>query len=107
MTLGDAQDDEVFSVQQTGDGDYIVAGTTSFGAGKSYAWLRKVGEEQTGTATPTASPTETPIATPTQTLRAASNETQTVSSAEKIAGFEIILSIAILLAVNKIGRKRR
>ncbi len=74
-------------------------------AGKSYAWLRKVGEEQTGTATPAASPTETP--TPTQTLRAVSNETQTVSPAEKIAGFEIILPIAILLAVNKIGRKKR
>jgi hypothetical protein len=106
MTLGDAQDDEVFSVQQTGDGGYIVAGTTSFGAGKSYAWLRKVGEEQTGTAkTPDASPTETPIAT--QIMRAISNEKQTVSPAEKIAGFEVILPIAILLAVYKIGRKRR
>ncbi len=108
MTLGDAQDDEVFSVQQTGDGDYIVAGTTSFGAGKSYAWLRKVGEEQTGTAkTPDASPTETPIAIPTQTLRAGSNERQTVSPAEKIVGFESGMVIMILFAVNSATRKRR
>jgi hypothetical protein len=101
MTLGGEKDDEAFSVQQTGDGGYIAAGTTSFGAGKSYAWLRKISEEQTGTATPTANPTETPIATPV------SNETQTVSPSEKIAGFEIILPIAIFLAVYKIGWKRR
>lgn len=107
MTFRGEQDDEAFSVQQTGDGDYIVAGTTSFGAGKSYAWLRKVGEEQTETATPTASPTETQIATPTQTLRAVSNETQTVTPLEKAAGFEVVLAIAILLAVYKIGRKGR
>lgn len=107
MTFRGEQDDEAFSVQQTGDGDYIVAGTTYFGAGKSYAWLRKVSEEQTETATPTASPTETQIATPTQTLRAVSNETQTVTPLEKAAGFEVVLAIAILLAVYKIGRKGR
>ena len=107
MTFGGAQNSEAYSVQQTKDGSYIIAGTTFPSAGGSYAWLRKVGEEQTGTATPTASPTETPIATPIQTLRAVSNKTQTISSAEKIAGFEIVLPIAILLAVNKIVRKRR
>ncbi len=108
ITFGGEQDDEAFSVQQTGDGDYIVAGTTSFGAGKSYAWLRKVGEEQTGTAkTPDASPTETPIATPTQTLRTVSNETQTVTPLEKAAGFEAALAITILLAVYIAGRRRK
>ena len=108
ITFRGAQNSEAHSVRQTKDGGYIIAGTTFSSAGGSYAWLRKVGEEQTGTAkTPDGSPTETPIATPTQTLRASSNETQTVSPAEKIAGFEIILPIAILLAVNIIGRKRR
>jgi len=33
--LGDAQDDEAFSVQQTGDGDYIVAGATSLALAKA------------------------------------------------------------------------
>ncbi|MFZ2410666.1 MAG: hypothetical protein WAW23_03765 [Candidatus Methanoperedens sp.] len=95
------------SLQQIKDGSYIIAGTTFSNAGGSYVWLRKVGEEQTGTAkTQDASPTETPIAAPTQTLTAISNETQTVSSAEKAAGFEAALAIAILLAVYIAGRKK-
>ena len=108
ITFRGAQNSEAYSVQQTKDGSYIIAGTTFSSTGGSYVWLRKVGEEQTGTAkTPDASQTETLAASPTQTLRTVSNETQTASPAEKIAGFEIILPIAILLALNKIGRKRR
>jgi hypothetical protein len=46
---------------------------------------------------------ETPIAT--QTLRAVSNETQTVIPLEKTAGFESFISIAIILVVYLAGRK--
>jgi hypothetical protein len=99
ITFRVAQNSEAHSVRQTKDGGYIIAGTTFSGTGGSYAWLRKVGGEQTETATPTPSPTETTITAPTQTLRAVSNETQTVTPLEKAAGFEVVLAISILLAV--------
>ena len=49
---------------------------------------------------------ETPIETETQTLRAVSNETQTVTPLETASGFEYFVAITILLAVYKIGRNR-
>ena len=108
ITFRGAQNSETYSVQQTKDGSYIIAGTTFSSAGGSYVWLRKVGEEPTGIAeTPDASPTETPIATTTQTPRAVSNETQTVIPLEKSAGFEAVLVITTLLLVITIRRNRR
>jgi|GEM_PF-6560956 len=63
MTFVGEQNSEAYSVRQTKDGSYIIAGTTFFSTGGSYAWLRKVGGEQTGTAkTQASSQTETPIA---------------------------------------------
>lgn len=107
MSLRGAQNSEAYSVQQTKDRSYIIAGTTFSSAGGSYAWLRKVGGDQTGTTkSQVASPTETPIATPTQTLRAVSNKTQTVTPLEKAAGFEFFLAITILLLVVIIRGKR-
>ena len=108
MTFRGAQNSEAYSVQQIKEGSYIIIGTTFSSAGGSYAWLRKVGEEQTGTAkTPEASPTETPIATPTQTPIAVSNETQIVTPLKKAAGFEVLLAIIALSKVYVFGRKRR
>jgi hypothetical protein len=110
MTFRGEQNSEAYSVQQTKDGSYIIAGTTFSSAGGSYVWLRKVGEEQTGTAkTPDASQTETLAASPTQALTTVPAETSTVTPPEKAAGFEIeiALAIAILLAVYIAGRKRR
>jgi uncharacterized repeat protein (TIGR02543 family)/uncharacterized delta-60 repeat protein len=42
-TYGGSGDDEAYSIQQTSDGGYIVAGrTTSFGAGDCDAWILKL-----------------------------------------------------------------
>ncbi|GFO96719.1 hypothetical protein ig2599ANME_0909 [groundwater metagenome] len=108
MTFGGVQEDEAYSIQQTGDGGYIVAGTTSYyGDGGSYAWLTKVSGEQTVSAkTPAASPTETLAANPTQALTAVPTETNTVNPLEKAAGFEAALAITILLLVVIIRGKR-
>ncbi|MCX9010444.1 MAG: hypothetical protein OIN66_04895, partial [Candidatus Methanoperedens sp.] len=89
--------DEGYSIKPTSDGGYVtVRGfqLVKFGGVKHEQF-------QSGIIP------ETPIATPTQTQRAVSNETQTVTPLEKVAGFEVVLAITILLAVYKIGRKRR
>ncbi len=107
MTFGGAQNSEAYSVQQTKDGSYIIAGTTFSSAGGSYAWLRKVGEEQTGTAkTPDASPTETLAASPKQSLTTVPAETSTVPPPENATGFETVLAITMLLAtfISRIKR---
>ncbi len=107
MTFKGAQNSEAYSVQQTKDGNYIIAGTTFSGAGGSYAWLRKVGEEQTGTAkTPDSSPTETLAASPAQALTTVPAETSTVTPPENATGFETVLAITMLLAafISRIKR---
>ncbi len=108
MTFGGAQNSEAYSVQQTKDGSYIIAGTTFSSTGGSYAWLRKVSGEQNGTSkTPglaeplMARQTATFTAGPTQTLTAVPAETSTVTTPEKAAGFEAVLAIAILLAARR------
>ena len=113
MTFVGAQNSEAYSVQQTKDGSYIIAGTTFPSAGGSYAWLRKVGEEQTGTAkTPESSPTgkTSPMVTITailtQTMVVIPTENHTEKSPEAAAGFEAVLAITILLTVYITGRRR-
>ena len=41
-TYGGSDDETAYSIQQTTDGGYIVAGSTSFGAGKSDIWVLKL-----------------------------------------------------------------
>lgn len=89
MKLGREQNSEARSVQRTIDGGYIVAGTTYSSAGGSYAWLAKVGGEQNRTS---------------KTSEASSNEIQTVTTTEKIGGFEGVLAITIFLAMYLVGR---
>jgi len=48
-TFGAAGNDQVNSVQQTSEGDYILAGkTSSYGAGRLDFWLIKVGSKDAG-----------------------------------------------------------
>jgi len=50
-TFGAAGNDQVYSVQQTSEGDYILAGkTSSYGAGRLDFWLIKVGSKDVGMA---------------------------------------------------------
>ncbi len=97
-TFGGERDDEVSYVRQTGDGGYILAGTTrSYGSGGKEAWLIKVGGAPVQTSkAPTASPILTGVPT----------GTHKVSPTEKAAGFEAALAITILLAVYIAGRKK-
>ncbi|MCX9009507.1 MAG: hypothetical protein OIN66_00150 [Candidatus Methanoperedens sp.] len=97
------------SIQQTRDGGYIIAGTTnSYGSGGRDAWLIKVDGASIEIAeAPTGSPTETLAANPTQALTTVPTGTNTVKSFEKAAGFEVVLAIAILLAVYIAGRKMK
>lgn len=100
MTFGGAQEDEAYSIQQTGDGGYIVAGTTSYyGDGGSYAYMTKVSGEQTVSA-------KTPTASPTQTLTAVPTGAHKVSPYRKDSGFEVFLAITTLLLLVIIRGKR-
>lgn len=89
--------DEGYSIKPTSDGGYVtVRGfqLVKFGGVKPEPLQSGILQE-------------TPIATQTQTFRAVSNENQTVIPLEKTAGFEVVLTITILLAIYIIGRKRR
>ncbi len=89
-----------YSVSQTGDGGYILAGITSYyGDGGSYAYLTKVSGEQTVSA-------KTPTANPTQTLTAVPTGIHKVSPYRKDSGFEVFLAITTLLLVVIIRGKR-
>ncbi len=101
MTFGGEQEDVAFSVQQTADGGYIVAGITRhYSDGGSYVWLIKVSTEQSvSEKTPAASPTETLASNPTQALTAVQTETNTTTPPENVAGFEFVLAVIILLSV--------
>ncbi|MCX9010440.1 MAG: hypothetical protein OIN66_04875 [Candidatus Methanoperedens sp.] len=112
MTFGEAQNSEAYSVRQTKDGSYIIAGTTFPSAGGNYAWLRKVSGEQTGPAktqasSPTVktSPAVTPTPSPTRTMTVIPTENHTEKPLEKVLGFEAVLAISTFLAVHIAGRR--
>lgn len=95
-TFGGTSGDAAYSVQQTKDDGYILAGNIkSYGLGDIDAWLIKVGEAPTETA---KAPAESP------TMTATSTEIPEVSLTEKIAGFEVFLVISILILISR--RKR-
>ena len=103
-TLGGTSGDAAYSVRQTKDDAYILAGNAkSYGSGGSDAWLIKVGGELTETTETTKAPT----ASPTQTLIMVPTETPTVSSTEKAAGFEAVLVAAVLILAYIARLKKR
>ncbi len=113
MTFRGEQNSEAYSVQQTTDGSYIISGKTFSNPVGSYVWLRKVGDEQTGTAkTPDAnpttktSPTVTLTASSTRTMAVIPTENYTEKPPEAAVGFEAVLAITVLLAVYITGRRR-
>lgn len=88
--------DEGYSIKPTSDGGYVTARgfqLVKFGGVKPEPLRSGILQE-------------TPITTQTQTLRAVSNETQTVTPLEKTAGFEIFLATTALLLVITIRRNR-
>lgn len=102
MILG-TNPDGGYSVQQTTDGGYILAGS-KWGIRRE-AWLIKVGGEQAETTkTSTVSPTENATVIPTE--KAETVKSPTAAPTEKVAGFELVLTITTLSAVYLFIKKR-
>ena len=111
--IGGLSEDQVFSLQQTSDMGFILAGSTySYGNGSSDAWLIKVSSDSD--ITPVISPTSTiiivsiisPIPTPTieinntpETKNEAFKDIPTTTATPKIPGFGAIFTTGILLIV--------
>ncbi len=100
-TFGGQESDRLFSVEQTAEGDYILAGVTySFGSGSADAWLIKVSGESG--ATPAAPTATTPSITLMPTSAPATPSTQAstpapvpqMTAAPKTPGFEAAFAIA-------------
>lgn len=118
-TFEGSKQDMLYSVQQTSDNGYILAGyTSSHGAGRTDAWLIKMSGELIELS-------EAPIITPTETSEI--NETPaeiteiievaeidespeaspTTPETEESAGFEIVLGIIALLSISVLIQKKR
>jgi hypothetical protein len=101
--FGGREYDEAYSVQQTNDGSYIVAGRTdSYGAGKSDLWLIKIDPEYTSTEAMSSTSARTPAITrsATQAATPATNTSQQnkTSKTTLILGGVALLLVLVLLA---------
>lgn len=118
-TFEGSKQDMVYSVQQTSDNGYVLAGyTSSYGAGLNDAWLIKMsGEPIEATEAPIITSTETSEIneTPAEIVEMAEvaeiNETTetspTVPATEESAGFEGVLGIITLLSISVLIQKKR
>ncbi len=111
-TFGGAKQERAFTVEQTSDAGYILAGYKVSSSGFTDAWMIKVGGEPSETArVPTASPTEkaeiTKVPTVSLTEKAETTKSPTAVPTEKTAGFEVVSAIATLSAIYSFMQKRR
>lgn len=112
MTAGGDGNLVVHSMQQTADGGLIFAGSMRNldSEGRMAAMLMKVGKNAGTNAssnTIVGSMNGTSSVSPKQSLTAVPTEIQTVGSTEKVAGFDAVIAITILLAAYIAGRRRK
>jgi len=102
QTYGGTINDYGFSVLQTNDNGYALAGyTRSFGAGNADVFLVKVGSlspSPTPSPTPTALPTPTP--TPSPTASPTSTPTPTIQPSPTIPEFSTTIALISVIAIG-------
>ena len=109
-TFGGAKEERAFSVKQTSDDGYILAGYKISSNVFTDTWLIKVkGEPSETTKIPTATPTEkaeiTRVPIVGHTEKAEITKTPTTTT-EKASGFELVLAILTLSAIYLFRQKR-
>lgn len=88
---------DIISTHQTTDGGYILAGSIRNSSGNNDVWIIKITGEPIEQIKPRS--TNVPIT--------ASYKTDVASPKEKVSGFEIVLSITMLLIATIIKRMKK
>jgi hypothetical protein len=111
-TFGGAKQERAFTVEQTSDAGYILAGYNVSSTGFTDAWLIKVrGEPSETIIAPTANPTEkaeiTKVPTIIPTEKNEPTQFPTAVPTAKAAGFEVFLALVTLSAIYIFMHKKR
>ena len=105
-TFGGGQRDWAFSVQQTDDGGYILAGVTgSYGAGSSDFWLVKT-DSMENVAAPTPTPTPTPVVTSRSTPEQITTPTPQDDDSSILIWVGLVVGLVLLTGL-KLSRKSK